>query len=553
MSSVQTTEVSTANNNPAPTSLSSLSSNRTDEKQQQQSHHDAPVDQNRLFPDQLRQVVRLTQCPICSSPLRDPLTLPCGRSLCRTCIPSSYLRTSISYPATANRLQGFQCPFADCAKEHALGDCSPDVTLRKALAVVDAELERARASPLAEDLSTHVVIKDQWEATGVPSLRGVETTSRLLQGGRLVATFSLAQKGELKYNDEVTYMSPVTPDQAAFDSSVLTTVKDAVRSEMDCQVCYALYYDPVTTPCGHTFCRSCLQRVLDHARYCPVCRRVLSVEPVVYREECPTNQLLARIIASFWADLLEARRQAVIAEGLSDGAENYDIAVFICTLSFPSMPTFLHVFEPRYRLMIRRALEGDRTFGMVLYQQGRGFRELGTLLRIVNVEFFPDGRSLIETVGVSRFRIVEHSTLDGYTVAKIQKINDVSIAAEEELEALETRNRRREVGGTTTMTTTTTAAGEMNGEIESAATSELMEFGVDFVRRMREQSVGWLTTRMLAIYGECPSDPALFPWWFANVLPVKDSEKYRLLGTTTVRERLKICCEWVLEWERNTW
>ena len=43
------------------------------------------------------------------------------------------------------------------------------------------------------------------------------------------------------------------------------------------------------------------------------------------------------------------------------------IPVFVCTLAFPSVPCPLPVFEPRYRLMIRRVMEsGARQFGMCI-------------------------------------------------------------------------------------------------------------------------------------------------------------------------------------------
>lgn len=42
-----------------------------------------------------------------------------------------------------------------------------------------------------------------------------------------------------------------------------------------------------------------------------------------------------------------------------------EVPVFVCTLALPSIPCPLHVFEPRYRLMIRRCMEtGTREFGM---------------------------------------------------------------------------------------------------------------------------------------------------------------------------------------------
>ncbi|KAK3313773.1 ATP-dependent protease La domain-containing protein [Apodospora peruviana] len=516
-----------------------------------------------LPPEKVRQVVRLIQCPICSFPLREPYTLPCGKSLCRGCVPATHLRLNISYPATANRLQGFQCPFPDCLKEHAVGDCSSDVTLNKVLTAVESELTTRKEAALAGDLTTYVIVKNEWEEAGVPSLRETETTSRLLPGGRLLATFMLAQRGELKHDAEVTFGGAhPTADQAESDNTVLAHVQEAARTEMECQVCYALFYEPVTTPCGHTFCRPCLQRVLDHAECCPVCRHALSIGPIVNRDACPSNELLTKIIDSFWADQLDCRRQAVLAESLRNGNSGYDIAIFVCALSFPSMPTLIHVYEPRYRLMVRRALERDRMFGMVLHQRD-GLRQFGTILRIENIEFFPDGRSLIETVGVSRFRILEHKTGDdGYVVANIQKINDISFADEEELEAVETGRRRRDSNRVTpgrassdsalpAMVRSTRRFPTTIVEIKTTPTSELMDFALDFVQRMQAQRVRWLTAQILTIYGECPRNPALFPWWFANTLPVKDSEKYRLLGTTSVRERLKICCAWILEWERN--
>ena len=48
--------------------------------------------------------------------------------------------------------------------------------------------------------------------------------------------------------------------------------------------------------------------------------------------------------------------------GLSEGEE---LPVFVCTMAFPHLPCPLHVFEPRYRLLIRRCVEsGGRRFGM---------------------------------------------------------------------------------------------------------------------------------------------------------------------------------------------
>ncbi|KAI1134901.1 hypothetical protein F5Y05DRAFT_416799 [Hypoxylon sp. FL0543] len=500
----------------------------------------------------VRQIIRLVQCQICSNILREPTTLPCGHSLCRLCVPQTHVRTNISWPATANRLRGFVCPFDDCKKEHALGDCAVDVTLNKALAIIKSVIEQDRDVMGVSNVSTQITVQDEWEVAGVPSLAAKDNEPSVLKGGRIAATYTLAEIGKLDYGSEVHYSSMGVGDDGIekIDAAVLARLKESVRTEMDCQVCYALFLDPLTTTCGHTFCRSCLHRILDHSDLCPICRRTLSIQAQVNRQSYPSNERLCKIINGFWPDLVALRSQAYRLEQQANHG-GYDIALFVCTLSFPRMPTFLHVFEPRYRLMIRRAMEGDRTFGMVLHNPSHApgepeFMELGTLLRIVNIEFFPDGRSLLETVGVSRFRVIRHGLLDGYVVANIEKVDDISVAEEEAMEASETMRAR----GMRELATEPSTPDPMSPEqavpsrsrglsastedIETLPTRELVELGVDFVRRMRARSVAWLTARVLAIYGECPTDPAVFPWWLASILPVKDEEKYRLLGTSSV-------------------
>ena len=45
--------------------------------------------------------------------------------------------------------------------------------------------------------------------------------------------------------------------------------------EFECSLCFRLLWQPVSTPCGHTFCRTCLNRSLDHTPFCPLCKASL--------------------------------------------------------------------------------------------------------------------------------------------------------------------------------------------------------------------------------------------------------------------------------------
>lgn len=47
---------------------------------------------------------------------------------------------------------------------------------------------------------------------------------------------------------------------------------DEVADELTCWVCFGLFADPCTLPCGHSFCRACAQGVLGRSALCPFCR-----------------------------------------------------------------------------------------------------------------------------------------------------------------------------------------------------------------------------------------------------------------------------------------
>jgi len=71
----------------------------------------------------------------------------------------------------------------------------------------------------------------------------------------------------------------------------------------------------------------------------------------------------------------------------------------------------LHIFEPRYRLLIRRCIERQRPFGIVLIRNGPEVGagaepyEVGTEAKIVAESPLPDGRSYIVTRGERRFAV----------------------------------------------------------------------------------------------------------------------------------------------------
>ncbi len=83
------------------------------------------------------------------------------------------------------------------------------------------------------------------------------------------------------------------------------------------------------------------------------------------------------------------------------------------TVLFPHMALPVRIFEERYKLMIKRVLEGDGVFGVALIKSGKEVGEpaepftVGTTARILKVEPLEQGNVSLSCVGVRPFRIME--------------------------------------------------------------------------------------------------------------------------------------------------
>ncbi|XP_052613527.1 E3 ubiquitin/ISG15 ligase TRIM25 [Peromyscus californicus insignis] len=70
-----------------------------------------------------------------------------------------------------------------------------------------------------------------------------------------------------------------------------------LAEELSCSICLEPFKEPVTTPCGHNFCRSCLDEtwVVQGPPYrCPQCRTVYQVRPQLHK-----NTVLCAVVEQF--------------------------------------------------------------------------------------------------------------------------------------------------------------------------------------------------------------------------------------------------------------
>ena len=97
---------------------------------------------------------------------------------------------------------------------------------------------------------------------------------------------------------------------------------------------------------------------------------------------------------------------------MENAVDTIEISLFpLNTVLFPGQVLPLHIFEDRYRLMIRQCLAEEKPFGVVLIRRGQEVGEaaepytVGTVARIRESTHLPDGTMTIVSVGLERFRI----------------------------------------------------------------------------------------------------------------------------------------------------
>jgi Lon protease-like protein len=177
------------------------------------------------------------------------------------------------------------------------------------------------------------------------------------------------------------------------------------------------------------------------------------------------------------------------------------------TVLFPHMPMSLHIFEERYKTMMRDCRRGSTTFGIVAIRSGQEAGggaipyEVGTLAQLDEVEELADGGYNLVVIGASRFHIDAFSHQRPYLVGSVHYLQDIPAPADD----------------TERLAAAVTAAFRgYAGQLRGIGQEDSFEVGL-------------------------PSDPELLSYLVAAAMQVETAQRQRLLEIDGTVERLSAC------------
>lgn len=308
-------------------------------------------------------------------------------------------------------------------------------------------------------------------------------------------------------NDNKNNSSGVKRARMACFADSVSDMRVLVPEKMiECGICLDLIVEPLTIACGHSFCRMCLHTCLRRSnKKCPACRAVCHAQPAIQ----PVSSMLASIArAAHPEKYAERERAAAVARA------KWDAEIPLFFYNNPMVKgerLMLHLFEPRYKLMMQRIVGTTRRFGYLPCYTRYAAEEgaVGLYADLTECEFLADGRALLKATLSGRFRIknswVEEGT-QNLSYATTESFSDDAVVSEEE-----------------------------KSEVATLVTQVLEK--IDSID-------GSIRVRMEDIVGMCPRDkPEDLSFWLLGLSDLDNQNKQRLLESTNTKERLKITAE----------
>jgi hypothetical protein len=222
------------------------------------------------------------------------------------------------------------------------------------------------------------------------------------------------------------------------------------------------------------------------------------------------------------------------------------------TVLCPGIALPLHIFEDRYRELVRHCIDTSSPFGIVLIRDGRevgggsvSFSAVGTLAEIRQAGRYPDGRYDLLVVGTGRFSIEKVRAGERpYLIAEATKIDD-EVLDEEEATRLANRATRRFVRYLELLQP---RDGESAEEIDvrvEVETEDVMPGGAE--EGEGEATMGDPASERRVVI---PDDPTTLSHLLAGIIQIELPRRQALLEAETTEDRLRALLTLI---DRETW
>ncbi|KAI9366508.1 ATP-dependent protease La domain-containing protein [Pilaira anomala] len=188
----------------------------------------------------------------------------------------------------------------------------------------------------------------------------------------------------------------------------------ALKDLLDCSICLSTLVEPITTQCGHTFCKDCLIRTMTNlnTRSCPFCRTKLNRIGKV-------NQII-----SGWIDYMNHN---TIKEQIHQ--QHIPIIQVTSAIAFPTQHCLIHITNDKLNLLdYMISHPNQKHYAICIFSKSscNEFFDYGMMLQIRGIESSPDLRhSVIQASGLFRLRINQLTVdSDGCYTGDVTRLDD---------------------------------------------------------------------------------------------------------------------------------
>ncbi|KAI9341210.1 PUA-like domain-containing protein [Obelidium mucronatum] len=507
------------------------------------------------------------RCSSCFELLHQPTTLPCGLSVCSACVKLPTVSSDLKAiedelattfdsatvpPSVSNAIRFYRCPAKLCRKRH-FGKPVADFVLANLIQLLFPKEMRVLDGSLVEEVSEfrlqlpylaeskklvaagdflnaikHADIAhsiNPWNRRGIIARRIAELRWREA-GLEVVEMDDPSGDSGGGLNDHVETPAPIS-------INAIPLIPNVPPEELgiDCPLCLNPLCDPITLKCGHSACRVCLLDSFQSSTLCAICRTPLpSFETLLVH---PRNLILDTLISSWLngtdarTSLVQEREDCLNRHRLST---ELTIPIFICTLAFIGTKQQFHIFEPRYRVMMKECIDNGTFFGVCIPKRSfNPFDEkygiYGTACKIefsetlddpVDTSIGPLPRYFVLSKGQYRFKVTEpdcNISPEGLHYAKVVRVDD--------------------------------ADPDQNSDSQYDAlayASNILKVRKN-VKSMLERIDPARLRVLIDAYGRMPEDPSLLSLWACQWIPVTMVKKYEIMSDLDPTARLKFIAD----------